>query len=208
MGIGIIIDIVIIGIIALFAYIGYKQGLVKVAIKVASFLIAIIVALTLYKPVSNIIINNTQIDDNIQNTIIEKITPEGLTKEDKVTDELNIKTKIIDTTNNSIENIANAFTVKLIEIVVLLLLFILTKLVLKLITALADLIAKIPILKQFNEAGGLIYGIIKGAILVYVLLGVLLLLEPLIGTGVANLIETSIITKVIYNNNILLNILL
>ena len=208
MGIGIIIDIVVISIIALFAFIGYKQGLVKVAIKITAFLIAIIVALTLYKPVSNIIINNTQIDDNIKDTIIEKITPEGLTKEDKVTTELNIKTTIIDTTNNSIENIANAFTVKLIEIVVLLLLFIITKIILKLITALADLIAKIPILKQFNEAGGLIYGLIKGAILIYILLGVLLLLEPLIGTGLANLIETSIITKVIYNNNILLNILL
>lgn len=206
MGIGLIIDIIVIGIIALSAFIGYKQGLVKVAIKMVSFLIAIIVAFALFKPASNFIINNTQIDDNLESTIVEKITPEGLTKEDKVTNELNITTKIVDTTNNSIENIANTFTVKLIEIVVFLLIFIIVKIILKFITALADAIAKLPILKQFNEMGGLIYGIIKGIIIVFLILAILLLCEPLIGIGIKNIIETSIITKIIYNNNILLNI--
>ena len=208
MGIGLIADIIIVAIIALSAFIGYKQGLVKVAIKIASFFIAIIIALILYKPVSNIIINNTQIDDNIQNSIIEKITPEGLTKEDKVTSEVNLTTKIVDTTNNSIENIANQFTVKLIEIVVLLLIYIIAKIILKFITALADLIAKLPILKQFNETGGLIYGLIKGTVIVFIVLGILLLCEPLIGTTVSDILQTSIIAKIIYNNNILINIIL
>ena len=208
MGIGLIIDLVILALIAASAFIGYKQGLVKLAIKLVAFFIAIIVAFALYKPVSNLIINNTQIDDNIENTIIEKITPEGLTKEDKVTNELNITNKIIDTTNNSIENIAIAFTVKLIEIVVWILIYIIVRIILRFITALADLIAKLPILKQFNEAGGIIYGIIRGAFFIYVLFGILLLCEPLIGTAIKDVIETSIISNFIYNNNIIINIIL
>ena len=208
MGIGLIIDIVIIGIVALSAFIGYKQGLVKVAIKMVSFLIAIIVAFTLYKPVSGLIINNTQLDDNIKNTIIEKITPEGLTKDDKVTSEVNITSKIVDTTNNSIENIADTLTVKLIEIVVLLLIYIIARIVLRFITALADLIAKLPILKQFNETGGLIYGILRGVLVIYVVFGILLLCEPLIGNTVKDVIQSSVVSKIIYNKNILINIIL
>ena len=37
---------------------GYKKGLVKVAVKLCAFLIAVIVTLTFYKPVSNLIIDN------------------------------------------------------------------------------------------------------------------------------------------------------
>jgi len=49
----IIFDLIIIAIIGLATFIGYKQGLVKAAIKILSFFIAIIVALVLYKPISN-----------------------------------------------------------------------------------------------------------------------------------------------------------
>ncbi len=49
---GMVIDLIVIGIIALFTFLGYKQGLVKAAIKILSFLIAIVVAFILYKPIS------------------------------------------------------------------------------------------------------------------------------------------------------------
>lgn len=147
----IIIDLVLLAVVALFTFIGYKQGLVKVAIKILSFFIAIIIALILYKPVSNIIIKNTTIDDNIKNTIIEKIKPEGLTKEDEVSIENSLTKKIIGDANNTIEEIGNAFSAKIIEVCVLLLLFIITRIVLKFVTALADLIAKLPILNQINK---------------------------------------------------------
>lgn len=200
-------DLVLVAIIALCGFIGYKQGLIKAAIKIAAFLIAIIVALMLYKPVSTLVINNTRIDDNIKNTIIEKITPEGMKKEDKVTSTANISQKIVDTTNNSIENIAGTLTNKIIEIVVLLLLFVSVRIILIFVTALSNLITKIPILKQFNEVGGLIYGLIKGLLIIYVILGILLMCEPLLGNSVPNLISSSIVTKFIYNNNILVKLI-
>lgn len=205
---GIFADIIVILIIITTAFIGYKKGLIKVAIKMVAFLIAIIVSLILYKPLSNIVINNTQIDDNIKNTIIEKITPEGLSKEDKVTSSAKISSKIVDTTNNSIENIAETLTIKIIQISILLLLFIIIRILLVFITALADLIAKIPILKQFNETGGLIYGLLKGILIVYVVFGILLLIDPLVGNEISNTLNSSIIAKTIYNNNILINVFL
>ena len=82
----IVLDLIVILIIALFTFIGYKQGLIKTAIKITSFFIAIIIALVLYKPVSALIIKNTTIDDKIESTIIEKITPEGMKPEDEASE--------------------------------------------------------------------------------------------------------------------------
>ena len=120
----IVFDLIVVAIIALFTFLGYKQGLVKVAIKILSFFIAIIVALVLYKPISNIVIKNTSIDDNIKNTIIEKIRPEGMEENQKVSVEDSLTKKIVGEADNTIEEIANAFSVKLIETSVLLLLYI------------------------------------------------------------------------------------
>lgn len=153
----IIIDLAMVAIITLFIFIGYKQGLVKVAIKILSFFIAIVVAFILYKPVSNIIINNTFIDDNIKNTIIERIKPQEIEQSDKIYFQNSLGDKIIGEANNTIEDIANAFSVKIIETSVMLLIFIIIKIALKFVSALTDIITKIPILKQINKLRAELY---------------------------------------------------
>lgn len=200
-------DLGVIGIIALSTFIGYKQGLVKSAIKILSFFIAIVVALALYKPVSSIIIKTTPIDDNIKNIIVDKITPEGVSENQEVEIQDNIGLKIIGEATNTIEGIADTFAVKLIEAITILLIYIIVKIVLKFVTALTDLITKLPLLKEVNKVGGLIYGIIKGVILVYTVLAVIYLASPLLNKNVSEDIDKSIITKVLYNNNIILNLI-
>ena len=68
---GILIDIILIAIVLLSTFLGYKKGLVKLATKLFAGIIAIIVTIAIYKPVSGIIINNTQIDEKIEQIIIE-----------------------------------------------------------------------------------------------------------------------------------------
>lgn len=145
---GIVIDLIVVGIIALFTFLGYKQGLVKAAIKILAFFIAIAVAFALYKPVSNLVINKTSIDDNIKNGIIEKI---GLEEHEKVEIQDSFTSKMLGEANNTVVEVANTFTMKLIEVGVLLILFVLIKIALKFISALTDLITKLPILKQINK---------------------------------------------------------
>ncbi len=41
-------------------------------------------------------------------------------------------------------------------------LFIVSKIILSIIISLMDFVANLPILKQFNEIGGIIYGIVRG----------------------------------------------
>ena len=169
-----ILDLIVILVIALFTFIGYKQGLIKVAIKIASFFIAIIIALVLFKPVSTLVINNTTIDD----------------------------------TNDSIKNIAETLTTKLIEICTILILYIVARIVLKFIAALATLIEKIPILKQFNKLGGTVYGLVKGVLIVYVILAIIYLASPLLKENTSKKIEEARLTKMMYNNNIITKIML
>lgn len=203
-----ILDLIVILIIALFTFIGYKQGLIKSAIKIASFFIAIIIALVLYKPVSTLIINNTTIDDKIENTIIEKVTPEGMKPEDEASQATKIPQGFIVEANNSIKDIANTTTIKIIEVCIVLVLYIIARIALKFVAALGDLIAKIPILKQFNKLGGTIFGLIKGLLIVYVILAVVYLISPLLKEDTSNKIEKSMLTKNMYNNNLITKIIL
>ncbi len=203
----IIIDLIIILIIALFTFIGYKQGLIKVAIKIFSFIIAIIVAITLYKPAANLIIAKTSLDETIKNTMVEKITPEGLKSTDQVKVPDNISQSIIGGANQTIDEISNTISIKIIEVSSLLIIFIIVKILLKFVSAIADLIAKLPIIKQFNKLGGTLYGLIEGILIIYILLAILSMVAPLIESNIITEIDQSLIGGMMYNNNILLNII-
>ena len=68
---GIIVDLIILAIIAIFILSGYKKGLTGSLIKLLSFIIAIIISFILYNPVATSIERNTQIDENIKSSIIK-----------------------------------------------------------------------------------------------------------------------------------------
>lgn len=203
-----IIDLIIIGIIVLFTFIGYKRGLVKVALHLCTFVIAIIIAFLLYKPVANIVINNTNIDENITLTITDKILPDGATADDEVDLSNDLPNIILRNSENTVKSIANSISIALIQIVCLIAIFIIAKIVLKFVTVLADLIAKLPILKQFNELGGTIYGFAEGFLIVFVGLAIISLIAPIIGTDILNAINDSIVGSLLYNNNLLLKFLI
>jgi len=206
----ILVDLILIAIIALFTFIGYKQGLVKSVIKIMSFFIAIIISFILYIPISNAIIDNTNIDENIKEAMVQKILPENTeaNEDTKIDIQDSLTQKLIGDANNTVSEVAQAFTVKLIRVAVLLILFIVIKIVLRIVLALTSIIDKIPGLKQINKAGGTIYGFIKGVIIVFTVLGVIYLASPLMGEDTAKTIDNTIITKAMYNNNILLNIII
>ena len=78
---GIIIDVIILSIILLSTYLGYRKGLIGVAFKILSFIIAILITVILFKPVTLYIINTTTIDETIENAIIEKFGSANLTQQ-------------------------------------------------------------------------------------------------------------------------------
>ena len=209
---GIIVDIIIIAIIALSIFLGYRKGLIELAIKLCAFVIAILITLILYKPVSNLIINTTSIDETIQNSILEKANDVMEGEEDE---ELSEETNPASTEELSEEikqearegllpEAARGLSVNIVRGGVIIILYVLVRIALRFVTALANLVAKLPILKQFNKAGGAIYGALRGILIIYVCLIIISIFGQINPENdIHQNIEQSTLGKTMYENNIL-----
>lgn len=211
---GIIIDIILVIIILLNVYICYTKGLVKLAVGLIAVVASIILAVIFYKPVSNLIIEHTEFDDNIKNTIIENFTSEeNANTENEDSGFMKYIESYVDDTVNKTKNeivieASGTIAVKVVNICAILGIFIIARLVLILLTFLTDVITQLPLLKQCNEIGGILYGIIKALLIIYVLLAIVFFITYVTGnTAIADAISNSFITRFFYNNNLLLTIL-
>lgn len=198
---GIVVDLIIVAIIALSTFLAYKKGLVALAIKLCAVIIALIITLLLYKPISNLIINTTNIDETIQNAILEKsndVLQNGNSEEDLS------KEVLTQAASGQIAQTAKDISIQVVNTGVIIILFFGIKFALRFVTALADKVAKLPIINQFNKIGGILYGLIRGLVLVYACL----LLIGFAGQVNKNNyfsenVEKSFVGKMMYENNIL-----
>lgn len=211
---GIILDIVLIAIIALNVFICYKKGLVKLAVGLIAVVAAIILALVFYKPVSNLIIENTELDENIEKAIINNFTSETQEgQEVRYVSVLDYLQKYVDDAVNKtqteiVTQTAGMMAVKIINVAVLIGIFLLVRVVLLLLTFISDIITSLPILKQFDDVGGVLYGAIKALLIIYIILTIVFFIMCYTSNStIADAINSSYVTKFFYEHNLLLNIL-
>ena len=158
---------------------------------ICAFIIAFVVALILYKPVSNIVIKNTNIYGKIRETIVNNNNEE----EQSIVKDVQNKTK---------EQLADVISIKAVNIIVAIVLFIIARIAVILLKTVLEGIAELPIIKQFNQIGGIGYGILKGFLLIYILVTLLFFVNAIVGNNkVSAVVEESFITKVLYENNII-----
>ncbi len=195
----IIIDVVVVLIILLSTILAYRKGLLSLSISLLSVVIAIVVTILLYIPVSSFIINNTQIDEAIENTLLNHAT--SLIQEnigDDITGEI-----IESAATGTLEVQANQIAKSIVVYGTMILIFILVRVALIFVKVLGDIVSKIPILKQVNQAGGIIYGLVRGIILVYAILLLINLFTQIDPNNEVNkVINNTYITKAMYNYNV------
>ena len=197
-----LIDIILLLIIAISTFIGYKRGLIKIAFKFVGFILAIIISIVLYRPISNFIINYTPIDDAIEQAIENRLSSSSITKEEADNIIANYYTNV---KNSSISVVSEGIAKTIINISCMILVFIISNIILLFLKFSGDLIAKLPLIKQCNSIGGFIYGLLEGFLLIYVFLAIVAILSPVIDINqFVNIINSSIITNIMYNNNIIL----
>lgn len=201
---GIVIDIILVLIVALSAFLGYKKGLVELGAKLFAGIIAIVITLIIYKPVGNIVIKNTSIDEKIENTILEKTT-NVIDENSKISDNKYIQ----DVSDNAVSQVkeevlpeqARNIAVNVVYGATALILFIISKIVLSIVISLANAVASLPILKQFNEIGGFLYGLVRGAIISFVLILVIGTVAKLNPNGsLSKNVESTYLLKEVYDN--------
>ncbi len=217
---GILVDLVIISILISSIYWGYRRGLVAVIFKILVFIISLIIMFLLYKPVSNSIMANTQIDEKLAAMIESNLSGTTLADGNLLEpSESNFSSAVVELINDFVKealqkNVPNAVGYVSVELAhfmirvgTMLLLLIVSRFFLLFIRFAAELIANLPFIKMFNKSGGLIYGTIKGFIVIYLILAVFSIISPLISNwGIIDAIQDSTLGSKMYNNNIIVNI--
>ncbi len=211
MGIG--IDLFVIAIFLVNIMLGYKKGLINVIFSICAFFIALVLTLFLYKPVANMIIEHTTIDDQIKEIIIQNNSNEAgkETQEENQTElQQYIENTLQDATDEAKKQattlVADTISNKAIEIITAILLFVMIRIIVIVLKFLIEGIANLPIIKQCNRVGGILYGIIKSIVIIYLLLTILFLVISVNGNGlIADIIQQSYLTKFLYENNIIVN---
>ena len=206
---GIIVDLILIAFFILFIFVGYKKGLAGSLIKLCSFVIALILALALYKPVANAIKDNTQIDENIKSTIVETFGQQEQTQEENMPKDLvqNISSEIENATAEAVNNIAQSISDTIINIGAGIVIFIVARLLLIIVSIFAKQIVKLPIIGLVDKVGGIAYGAVEGIVIIYIVLGLISLSSLIwVDNAVVTAITNSGIGSFLYNNNIILKI--
>ena len=209
------VDLIILIIMVSSIFVGLKKGLISCIIDIAAVIVALILAILLCRPITNVVIENTNFDESLATTISQNIPlsdtdfkveantnlPEGI---------VNYINGITENVNTSKEEAFNSIGVELasgiISVIVFIAIFVIVRLVLALIKVVSKIIDKIPLLSQVNKIGGAICGAIEGAIIIYAIFAVISMIAPVISnTNLLELIYNSNIGSMMYNNNLVLN---
>ena len=218
---GILIDLIIILILGLCIFSGYKRGLAQCLFKLCTSILAIIIAIVLYKPFVNFVVQSTTIDDNIQMSFEKIINQNTENQETNVVSQdsgipepiaeflnKNVGDTINENKQTAVTNVSRSAAILIVNVVGIIIIFILAKILLKIFAVFIDIASKLPIIKQCNEIGGLIYGFIEGVIIIFLILTIISVITPLIGNyTISELVLSSTLGKMMYNNNIFLNLI-
>ncbi len=196
-----IIDIIILVFILLSAIGGYRKGLISLGIHLFAFVLALLISFVLYRPIGNIIINTTQVDETIQATIQKNAETMVNTKgfENDLT-----KSLVESAKNGMLPEVSKELAYNIVYLGTMIVLFLVLRVCLMLVNTVANAISKLPVLDQVNKLGGAAYGVVRGIIITYAVLLIISLgiaINPT--TKLAQMINDTYLAKTMMENNIL-----
>ena len=196
-----IIDIIILVFILLSAIGGYRKGLILLGIHLFAFVLALLISFVLYRPIGNIIINTTQVDETIQATIQKNAETMVNTKgfENDLT-----KSLVESAKNGMLPEVSKELAYNIVYLGTMIVLFLVLRVCLMLVNTVANAISKLPVLDQVNKLGGAAYGVVRGIIITYAVLLIISLgiaINPT--TTLAQMINDTYLAKTMMENNIL-----
>ena len=178
-------DLILIGFLSIYAYIGLKNGFIKSVVNFASTLISLLLTSFLYRPVS-ILLYNIGIGGLAKNFslgLLEGKADEGM---DPV---------LLDKT-------ADAMSVMIVNLISFIAVIIVIKIGLGIVSKSLNLVAKLPIIKQANSILGLLTGLISGVLIAYIVIGLIAAFgqyDYLV--AIRQSIEESVFAVALYDNN-------
>lgn len=206
-----IFDIVMVAILALSIFIGYKRGLIMTAFSLASVILAVVLAQMLNPIVYNAVAA-TEVDEKIEQKVTayiedvyeEKAVPVLEQKREDIIKEAGLPSFLeniiiesdsaaLKTAENEMKKVSIAaaeFTVKLLcfVLVAVIIVILLTVLMFAL-----KIVSKLPVIKTFNAGGGAIAGAVIGLGIVYIVCVAVYAFSFALGGSVQGVADTSLI---------------
>lgn len=203
-----VFDIIIVAIVVLAVFRGFRKGLISSAITLLSTIVALLVALK----ISQVVLKFFEKESSLIDLLVKRIKEADL---DKVMDKVE-HSELITTAGDSLKGIFPSglintqqtnedIAMMIIYLIGFFIIFGILKLLITLILSPAKLFSKVPIIHEIDKVGGLLFGFILGLFDVLMLLALLI---PIINiTHNALLIQAldqSYLGKQLFENNYLL----
>ncbi|MBQ7717864.1 MAG: CvpA family protein [Clostridia bacterium] len=177
-----LVDIILVAIIVLLAVIGRKRGLFKTLAGVFSFAISTFLVFAFSKEILDFF-KKTSLYDTLYKLVFDRLAEQS-----------GVPLLFGNTVGSGL---AESFTNLILKILLAILIFILVKIIIKVI----DKIFHLPVLKSFNRLGGLIFGLVQGFIIIYVIFAVW---GSATLFAVPEALENSTLAKSMFENNLLM----
>lgn len=188
------LDIAVLVIIGVFVFLGWKNGLVKMGIRLISFLVALVCAWA-FHPILSGFLQETALYENLVSSVASRAgeivkTPGALQSVSALSGV------------QAVEYVARL----LLNGIAFLLILILAKIILYFVVRVLNIVASLPILGFVNRISGMAIGVVEGLLVVWLLLAALVVVPPLReNKSLGYTVEQSVVARSLYHHNILLD---
>lgn len=222
-----VLDIAFLLCLGAFMILGFKRGMIKTLFGFASNVIGIFLAYMIYPYVSAFLIKETGLKGSIQNKIVHSLKLDALLSDvvgrqaqEAAMNQLPIpeifKKMLIENNNdevyrlldtNSLQDyISGTLATIVINAIGFLVVAILVMLAVSLLSGTLDILAKLPIVSQLNQMGGLMVGTLWGVVVLWCGGLLILFMAGIQKNGqLMALLERSPITLFFFENNLLMH---
>ena len=212
-----LLDVVLIALLIYTGVKGYNKGFVQSLLEIAATFI-IPLAMILAIPISSIVYENTPVVREIENNLTVYIVENANKKEENNKQEetktpniiqnminKNLNDTVSQTKENVIRDTAKSITKMAIQAVIILAIYIIANIVLMVFrSTLGGLIDNLPLINNINGLAGTVLNIIKYALILFVVLYLLNIYQSAtMNKEISRFISNTVVTKELYNNNII-----
>ncbi|MBB1523157.1 MAG: CvpA family protein [Clostridiales bacterium] len=213
-----LLDVVLIALLIYTGVKGYNKGFVQSLLEIAATFIIIPLAMILAIPISSVVYENTPVVKEIENNLTVYIVENANKKEENNKQEetktpniiqnminKNLNDTVSQTKENVIRDTAKSITKMAIQAVIILAIYIIANIVLMVFrSTLGGLIDNLPLINNINGLAGTVLNIIKYALILFVVLYLLNIYQSAtMNKEISRFISNTVVTKELYNNNII-----
>lgn len=224
----VIVGALMIGMIVL----GMKKGLVKMLLSFASFFV-IILLVNLLNPLATELLSGSPVYDSVYSRVDDYVADNikdatasgidtGVKSQENIINSLalpnSVKDQLIENNNKTTyaelevdsftSYITSALTDMIINAIAFILLFIVITILVKVLVRVLNLVTKLPVIHEFNAAGGALVGLVESLIIIWVACIVLTMFTTTsLGQDISKGIAENEVLSFIYDHNVIKDLL-